>query len=319
MTQFPVEVRVALSKEFPPGVSEVKFGPYLLCAIPSDIADGGEAILRFNDNYSHSEAGGSHPEEEAMNVCRILSLLLNARYRRVGFRLNHLDIPTQHGLYPQFLGHLDTSNLAEDIKHVLSLDENVARQFVRASHTYSFAVDFIPSDITFAFFLLVVSVECLSSQSAIIPYNELKPDRKKAERFVAFINEYLPDDTRGPDERNNDLFNGLLKTIYYSHRSGFVHGGKEVSDASLMADQASSSYFQHIVDGKETKTPAIGWFAGIARGSLIGYLRSQPLTPQSEDPELLGKLAYKKAVLHLKAKRAIEKHAVVTLDDVHYR
>jgi hypothetical protein len=321
MNQFPVELRVAFSKKFPPGVSEVRFGAYLLNAIPSDIAEGGEAILRFRNSYSHPEGGGSHPEEEATNVCRVLSLLLNARYRKVGFRLNHLDIPTihRHKQHPQFLGQLDTSCLEDDIKHVLSLEENLARQFVRASHTYSFALDFIPSDITFAFFLLVVSVECLSSQNAVISSKELDPDRKKAERFVKFIESHLPHDVRGPDERNAQLFKELLRTIYYSHRSGFVHGGKEVSSAALMADKAGSSYFKHEVDGKETKTPGIGWFAGIARGALVGYLRSQPLDPQSYDSQLLAKLAFEKAGLRLKAKRAIEQHTVVTLDDVEYR
>lgn len=141
---------------------------------------------------------------------------------------------------------------------------------------------FIPSDITFAFFLLVVSVECLSSQDAVIPHSTLDLDRKKAERFVTFVETYLPNEGRSPDECDAALFKELLKTIYYSHRSGFVHGGKEVSSAAMMADKAGSSYFKHQVDGKEMKTPGIGWFAGIARGALVGYLRS--LGPKFEDP-----------------------------------
>ncbi len=321
MSQFPVEIRVALSKKFPPDISEVKFGAYLLRAIPSEIAEGGEAILQFSNNYSHPEGGGSHPEEEAINICRLLSLLLNVRYRKVGFRLNHLDIPTEHEhkQYLQFLGQLDASNLENDIKRVLSLDEGLARQFLRASHTYSFALDFIPSDITFAFFLLVVSVECLSSQDVVIPHGTLDPDRKKAERFVTFIDTHLPNDVRGADELNSALFKELLKTIYYSHRSGFVHGGKEVSSAAMMADKAGSSYFKHQVDGKETKTPGIGWFAGIARGALVGYLRSLMLNPESVNSQLIARLAFEKAGLRLKAKRAIEQHTAVTLDDIEYR
>jgi hypothetical protein len=321
MNQFPVEIRVSLSKKFSPGVSEVKFGTYLLRAIPSEIADGSEAILQFNNNYLHPEGGGSHPEEEAINICRLLSLLLNVRYRKMGFRLNHLDIPTEHEhkQYLQLLGQLDASNLEHDIKRVLSLDENLARQFLRASHTYSFALDFIPSDITFAFFLLVVSVECLSSQDAVIPHITLDLDRKKAERFVTFIETYLPNEGRSPDECNEALFKELLKTIYYSHRSGFVHGGKEVSSAAMMADKAGSSYFKHQVDGKETKTPGIGWFNGIVRGALVGYLRSLALSPESEDPQLIARLSFEKAGLQLKAKRSIEQHTIVTLDDIEYR
>lgn len=300
MNQLPVEIRVSLSKKFPPGVSEVKFGIYLLRVIPSEISDGSEAILQFNNAYSHPEGGGSHPEEEAINICRLLSLFLNVRYRKMGFRLHHLDIPAQHEhkQYLQFLGQLDASNLEADIKRVLSLDESLARQFLRASHTYSFALDFIPSDITFAFFLLVVSVECLSSQDAVIPHSTLDLDRKKAERFVTFVETYLPNEGRSPDECDAALFKELLKTIYYSHRSGFVHGGKEVSSAAMMADKAGSSYFKHQVDGKEMKTPGIGWFAGIARGALVGYLRS--LGPKFEDPQLIARLAFEKAGLRLK-------------------
>ena len=98
-----------------------------------------------------------------------------------------------------------------------------------------------------------------------------------------------------------------------------MHGGKEVSFAALMADEAGSSYLKHEVDGKETKTPGIGWFAGIARGALVGYLRSKTLDAQSEDPQLLAKLAIEKAGLRLKAKRPIEQHTVVTFDEVEYR
>lgn len=84
MNQLPVEIRVSLSKKFPPGVSEVKFGIYLLRVIPSEISDGSEAILQFNNAYSHPEGGGSHPEEEAINICRLLSLFLNVRTGRWG-------------------------------------------------------------------------------------------------------------------------------------------------------------------------------------------------------------------------------------------
>jgi hypothetical protein len=321
MQAYPVEVRITLSKKLPPGVSEVRFGPYLLHAIPSEVTEGGEAVLLFNTGDSQPESIGSDPEAEAAIVCRLLSLLLDTRYRRAGFRLNYIDIPyiNEQREYPQFLGIIDTSNLDEHIKRIQSLDEGIARQFLRASHTYSFALDFIPSDAAFAFFLLSVSVECLSSQDSVIPFEELQPEGKTAERFVRFVQTYLPDHARSLDERNQELFTELLKTVYYTHRSGFVHGGKEVSVASPMADRVASSYFKHKVKGKEQKTPGIGWFARIVRGALIGFLHSETLETHTEDAHLFARIALEKAVLHLEAKRPIEKHTVVTRDDIEYR
>jgi hypothetical protein len=200
-----------------------------------------------------------------------------------------------------------------------SLPDNLARQFIRAASTYSFALDFIPSDVTFAFFLLVVSVECLSSQDAVIPYKELHPEGATCERFCRFLRDALPQGERTDDERNTDLFTELLKTIYYSHRSAFVHGGREVSAAALLADQAGSSYLKHMVEGKETKTPGLSWFARTVRGSLIGYLESVPEDRLRPDDSRLPRLAFEKAGLQLKMKRAMEPGHVVTLEDIEYR
>lgn len=315
---FPFEMHLTLSKRFPSGVDEIRFGRYTLKAIPSQSDENGEAVLAFLNTY-RSPDSGSHPEEEAINVCRLLSLFLNVRLKKHGIRINSVDIPKgQPGkLYRQFIGALAPVDLEVNLNRVLSLDQDLARQFVRACHVYSFALEFIPADITFAFFLLVVAVECLSSQGAIIPHSQLDLDGKKCERFCHFINTYLPQQNRGNDEKDQRLFVELLKTTYYSHRSGFVHGGREVSIAALMADRAGSSYFKHQINGREVKTPGIGWFAGIVREAILGYLRSDRDIKPDED--LLSKLAYERAGLTLKAKRDLEQYKFVTLDDIEYR
>lgn len=224
-----------------------------------------EAILTFINTYKDPKGGGSHPEEEANIIIRLLSMFLNSRIKKKGLRINEIDIPVansqNNGQYARFFGIFDHTNLGNFIQRTLSLDEDLARQFIRACHTYSFALEFIPSDPTFAFFLLVVSGECMSSQNKIITFSDLNPACKSCERFCKFITTFLLDEFKGDDEENDDLFYELLKTIYYSHRSGFAHGGKEIPAAALMADMKNSSYFKHATDGKEIKTPGLGWFA----------------------------------------------------------
>lgn len=321
----PVEAKLILSKSFPPGISEIKFGRYKIQPIPPSSATEIEAILTFINTYKDPK-DGSHPEEEANIVCGILSLFLDTRIKKTGIRINKIDIPVievqkqERAIYPQFFGVVDHSQTENYLKRVLSLEEDLARQFIRACRTYSFALEFILLDQTFAFFLLVVAIECMSSQEKIIPFSKLNPDSKKCERFCYFITSFSPKKCRGDVKHNDRLFKKLLKTAYYSHRSGFVHGGKEVSAAVLKADVANSSYFKHVVEGKEVKTPGIGWFAKVVRGAILGYLNSLPTPSYSRiDEQLFSRLANEKAILKVKLKRKIEKGRFVFYNDINYR
>jgi hypothetical protein len=318
--ELPFELKLILSKGFPPGTTTVTCGRYQLQPIPTASADG-EAVLSFIDTWE-SENGGSHPEEEATIVARCLSLSIDARVKPAGIRANHIDIPPtdrERSGYPQFYGKCDPAGFPLHVDRVLSLTDDLARQFARAASTYSFGLEFIPSDPTFAFFLLVVSGECLSSQDAVIPYADLHPDRAKCERFCRFVRAFVPEGQKGADEGDEALFTELLKTVYYSHRSGFVHGGREASVAALLADGARSSYLKHMVDGKETRTPGLAWFARVVRGSLLGYLEALPAEGLTPDQDRLSRLAFEKAGLQLKVKHAMERGQVVTLDDVEFR
>ena len=318
-----VEAKLMLSKLFPSGTSEVTFGRYRLEPVPLSSATEGEAILSFINTYEDPVGGGSNPEGEVNIVSRLLSVFFNARIKKSGIRMNDIDIPIVEGRernqYPQFFGVFDPTQTSNYLARVLSLEQDLARQYIRACHTHSFALEFIPSDPTFAFFLLVVAGECLSSQDKVIPFSELEPDSNKCERFCRFITSFLPDDYKGDDERSEELFNELLKTAYYSHRSGFVHGGREVSSAALMADKVGSSYFKHATEGKEIKTPGLAWFAKIVRGALLGYLDSLHLSPLRIDEELLSRLAFEEARLKIKAKKDLKKGQIVTFEDIEYR
>jgi hypothetical protein len=319
-----VEARLSFSKKFKPGQSEFVFGRYKLIPIPPSNIDSAEAILSFDDIYQDSK-GGSNPVEEIDIVCKLISVFFDVITKRENVRINNVDIPTSNVAekehYPNFFGILDLG-----LKHyelflskILSLDEDMARQFIRACNSYSFAIEHIPSDPTFAFFLLVVAIECLSSQDSVIPFIQIDP-KDTCDRFCAFIKNFLTDELKGADEHNDVLFTKLLKNIYHSLRSGFVHGGKEVSFASLAADRLGSSYFKHSTEGKEVKTPGIGWFAKVVRGSLMGYVQSLHTLDSSHINEaLFSKLAFEKSILRMNLKNGKGKGEIVTAEDIDYR
>jgi hypothetical protein len=319
-----VEVKLTLSKCLPPAISEVKFGRYKIQIIQPSSATEVGAILSFFDTYKDPR-DGSNPEEEANIICNILSLFSDVCIKKEGLKINKIDIPISKNQelkrlnYPQFFGVLDPTQIEDYIKRVLSLSENLAKQFIRSCCTYSLALDFIPSDPAFAFFLLVVSVECLSNQEEIISFSEIDTN-SKFKRFRQFIIKYFPEKYKGKVERDDELFKELLKTVYHSLRSGFVHGGKEVSYAALMADRTHSSYFKHFIEGKETKTPGLGWFTTVVREAILGYLNSIP-TPSEDsiDEQLISRLACEKAFLNIKYKRKTEKGSPVILNNIDYK
>lgn len=313
-TEFKVETRFVMSKRFPPGTTLLDCGRYKLKAIRSSRSDQGEAVLQFSDDCG--SGGGSNPEDEANILCNLLSLILEMHIRRAGLRLNAVDIPLAESdkVYKRYLGHLDPGNAHDYLARVLCLPTDLARQVARACRAYRTAIEFIPSDPTFAFFLFVVAVECLSSQKAIIAASGLKRDMK-CERFCLFIERFAPRGSSG-DEGDAALFHSLLKSVYYAHRSAFVHGGKEVPLTSLMADNIGSSYFKHVDEGKEVKTPGLDWFAGTARAAMLGYIGSIQTT--QADPGLLARLAQEKDVVQLKMKKELRAGQVVTFEDVDY-
>lgn len=318
----PIEVRLSLSKKFPSGTESSQVGRYNLRPVPT-LLEGCEIVLSFIDTFEGTPGGGSHPEEEATAVARCLALSVDAVVRRTGLRVGHADVPNQENrgsaAYPQFHGICDPIPFQKQMSSICSLPDDLARQFLRAAHSYSFALEFIPSDPTFAFFLLVVAAECLSCQDAVIPNAELDRDRCKCERFCRFLTSMVPAAVRTPDETDVALFTQLLKTAYYSHRSAFVHGGSEVSDAALLADKAGSSYMKHMINGKEVKTPGLNWFARVVRLALLGCLdHLSPVLPMV-DEHRLARLSFEKAGLQVKAKRGVTAGQIVTFDDIEFR
>ena len=325
-----VDVTLSVSKEIPVQFKGSEFYGYVV-TLPSPGNPGArELLVTFSPPCRKGVVPSWHPEREAELIREFLAFYLDARVRIRDLRVTpSLKNKTtkmgslhtrQDVTYFHSLGTSVFDGIGYFAQHAFSLGDTLGRQLFREFRSYAFSLEFIPSDVTFAFFLLCVAVECLSSRDEIIPHLHLEPDGKSCERFCRFIATYLPRELKAGDEQNDALLRELLKTIYYSHRSGFVHGGKDVSEACILADRASSSYFAHYVNGKETRTPGIGWFARVVRGAVLGYVASlEKAQPGASHGTLIQRLATDGSTIHVKVAHKIAAGDPVTFDDIHFR
>jgi hypothetical protein len=116
----------------------------------------------------------------------------------------------------------------------------------------------------------------LSSQEEVIPNSELNKSKKITERFCRVITSFCTEVSKHYPSDGSEGFIRHLKTIYYVHRSGFVHSGKEVSIASSIADRTGFPAITHFEDGQEISTPGLKWFFSVVRDTLLGFLATGP-------------------------------------------
>jgi hypothetical protein len=110
------------------------------------------------------------------------------------------------------------------------------------------------------------------------------------------------------------LFVELLRQIYSSYRSGFTHGGSNISVGSLAADKAGLKYAKHFINEKEIKAPSLTWFENIVREVLIEFLRKS--AQGIEDRQRLAGLAISESVLTMKLTKPKKPGEVVFQGDV---
>jgi hypothetical protein len=106
----------------------------------------------FDFNFEDPKSGACHPEGEVEILCRFLSLILDARVNIGSARINYIDLPdvNQIAKYKQFIGEGDFSSIDKDLRLLLSMDHEIARQFTRSCKCYSFAVIFHKHDPRFS-------------------------------------------------------------------------------------------------------------------------------------------------------------------------
>ena len=276
-------------------------GRYKLSILPKSVDSDSEFILSF---YDQMEGGHSNPEEEGVILIGIFSLLFNTTITKTGFRINDIDCGIQStnlkNSFPEIFNELDDTDYSLYFSNMLCMSDQIIKQFVRASHAYSMAIRSFDLDISLSFLLLVTAIECLSTQEEFISNKELNKDKHSAERYCRFVNQFCEKKFNLISQDGEEGFLRNLKTVYYVHRSGFVHGGKEVSVAAKMADRSGRSSMPHIENGKEVFTPGIFWFFNVVRNSLLGFLKDHPKHHEEPNYKPLSEIARDRATLTVK-------------------
>jgi hypothetical protein len=193
-------------------------------------------------------------------------------------------------------GNID---LTGQVTNALRLDKETLQQFIRATHAFNLGIQAGATDLALSYLLLVTSVECLSSLESYIPNSELNRDNKSVERYVRFIREFCSTPEEFYGEKGEDGFIENLKTVYYRHRSGFVHSGKEVPTAAAStADELGIPSITHNVGGKEVSTPGLMWFSRVVRQSVVGFLEQSPKHSES-GRDVIQEVAARRGIISL--------------------
>lgn len=262
-------------------------------------------LLRFDDEMREGESG-SQPQAEATLFLAYLSLVLGSRLHIESLMVNSVNIsvgqaPTYKD-YQTIIEHLpDIDSLVARFK---GKNAEVARQFLRACEVYRAALNLMGENNTLSFFLFTIAIECLS--------NKVGKGEGSCDKFIDFILDYLPDKSSLPSEHD---WKELLQEIYYRHRSGFTHGGKEIPEAVSLADRMNRVYVRNVVDGKEVRTPGLKWFESVVRGSLTGLLNSAEYD-SGQQIDHFKNISLEYGRVMVKAKHSLEAHTVVTEKDV---
>jgi hypothetical protein len=303
MTHEPLinEIRFELSKRFPIAQGRIDLFRYQLMPLPSRYEGHQEAILAFQDGM---EKGHSNAEHEGEIILSVLAMLFDCKIKKTGYRLNGLDIsghsPVKAPLDNFFGGEIGADEYATLVHQIFTLGDQLTKQFIRACNSYSLAISSIELDRALSFLLLVTALECISTQEELYPNTELDKSKKSVERYCRLVKEYCTNPQELYPSDGEDGFFRDLKTVYYSHRSAFVHGGKEISIASKVADQTDCNSIGHFVEGKEIFTPGLKWFFQVTRRTLVGFVSSFPRTLVTPNLEVLADIARSRSVLTMR-------------------
>jgi hypothetical protein len=311
-----VDITVLHSRPFSPTFSDIKFGKYLLRSLPTDEGSGRSArwrsLITFLDEMRSGE-NSSQPLVESQHVVAFLSAHFRMRIEIEGLALNGVNglyTADNRALYPDFEKQVkDLDGLEGEYFKLSSLDLDTGRQYLRACDCYRLAQDLIPKNTTLAYFLLTISIECLAQK--LVPSDPSKPGSQTCDKFIKFLNDFLPESIKSEWPGKEGLPT-VLKEVYYNHRSGFTHGGKEIPDAVLLADRLKRDYVKNLIDGNEVRTPGLRWFEKIVAGALNEFLRR---SNGQKEGSLLKDISLEKGSVMLKVKTSLSKGTIVTAEN----
>jgi hypothetical protein len=309
--ELEITARFKSSRRLAPKLGKVEFGKYKIVPIPTSneipkSAATDEYLLVFTDTSRPGDGGVSQPDIEAQLFLSFLSLVLRARLELVAIMHNQVNAryAESGSLHRTFEGTIEGIRDPEVIVGKLNgLSPKIGEQFLRACEVYREALNISLRNATVSFFLLTVAVECLA--------NKVSKKNGSCERFVDFISNNIPDEFEPKDKT---LRVQLLKEIYYRHRSGFTHGGKQLPEAVAMADNLQRVYVRNVIDGKEVLTPGLLWFESVVRESLLRFLQT---ASESKINDLVKDLSLEHGTVMLKAAKDIKAHTPVFVEDIH--
>ncbi len=305
-----IKIQFKISRKIHPKFQSLTIGKYIIEPIPSNSPGLKEAtnmyMLRFQDEMREGERM-TNPKAEGELFLACLSLFIGSKLHIESLMMNSVNTPQiiPAGTYNNYERTaeelLDLNNLTQKL---MAKDMIIAKQFIRACEVYRVAMNLIPENITLSYFLLTISIECLSNVVILTGGN--------CDKFIGFILKYVQDKS---DLKDEEEWKEFLKEIYYNHRSGFTHGGKDIPEAVELADRLNRVYVKNMIQGKEVKTPGLKWFESVVRRALIGFLESKECeTADSND--WFKEFSLEDGAVMLKAKRALAAFQPITEKDV---
>jgi hypothetical protein len=226
-------------------------------------------LLKFSSNLENVAGSHCKPEKESELFLSFLSIPLNSSMTIDATMTNNIKT-NQETTFP-FWEIPELPDLNSSIKALMSLDYEIAKQFIRASEAYNEALKLKKTNPTLSYFLFCIAIECLS--------NKIYKEESIRKNFVKFLLNYFPSN----DQFETKDLESFYTTIYKFHRNGFTHGGRPVPNAVQVADNHKLPYIINFIDGKEVKTPGLEWFNEIVQSSLMTFLHKTEIKETNND------------------------------------
>jgi tetratricopeptide (TPR) repeat protein len=319
------------------GFSGITFGKYALSPLPTKSKDEfkTELLLNFIDVWKEGQSG-SNPEKEGEIILSWLSLILRQKIKVNSVRLNEVSISNPNQIKIFFDSPIIfPENLYNLYTKFKSLPLDLLERYLRACECYQQALLTSNNNPSVSFFLLVVSVECLSNKEQdFYEYLIKKFDGKKEiskeeinkiyDLFIEeygikknFINFIMSHYENWNGQISEEEFKKFLSSIY-DIRSSFTHKGENLEKYIKFVDNTlkSKSVFTTIKD-KKVEFPGLNYLTEIVQKVLIDFLEKQKNSDQDNIPQL----ALNESLINLEVddKSSIKKGSFVFTNQIKHR
>ena len=292
-------------------------------------------MLDFIDKWK-DEQTGSNPEKEGEIILSWLSLILTQKVKLNSVRLNEVSISdTNQGNIIFNSPIIFPENLSDLYTKFKSLSLEVLERYLRACECYQQSLLTSSNNPSVSFFLLVVSIECLTNKEQdfheylikeLDEKNEVSKQEinKIHESFITeygikknFINFIMSHYSGWNSQFSEEEFKKFLSSVY-DIRSSFTHKGENLEKYIKFVDNTlkSKSVFTTIGD-KKIEFPGLNYLTEIVQRVLINFLEKQ----ESSECDNIPQLALNESLIHLEVddKSSIKKGSFVFTNQIKHR